>query len=122
MKKLAFIILLLMEFHSLMAQNWEKIGDRPQMGWNTWNKFAGNINEELVRGIADALVETGMRDAGYTYINLDDCWHGQRDAGPAHPGDHGPRHVGAVSHRLGRRRADLVLRSGKGRGHRDLER
>lgn len=80
MKKLAFIILLLMGCHSLMAQKWEKIGDRPQMGWNTWNKFAGNINEELVRGIADALVETGMRDAGYTYINLDDCWHGQRDA------------------------------------------
>ncbi len=80
MRKLAFIILVLTACYSLKAQKWEKIGDRPQMGWNTWNKFGGNINEELVRGIADALVETGMRDAGYTYINLDDCWHGQRDA------------------------------------------
>lgn len=69
-----------MACHAASAQKWEAIGDRPQMGWNTWNKFAGNINEELVRGIADALVETGMRDAGYTYINLDDCWHGERDA------------------------------------------
>ncbi len=48
-------------------------------GWSTWNKFQGNINEELIKGIADAMVESGLADAGYTYINLDDCWHGQRD-------------------------------------------
>ena len=69
MKKILCILLCVVACQGLMAQKWEKIGDRPQMGWNTWNKFAGNINEELVRGIADALVETGMRDAGYTYIN-----------------------------------------------------
>ena len=80
MRKIVCIVLGLFVCLGLEAQKWEKIGDRPQMGWNTWNKFAGNINEELVRGIADALVETGMRDAGYTYINLDDCWHGERDA------------------------------------------
>lgn len=80
MKKILCILLCFAACQGMKAQKWEKIGDRPQMGWNTWNKFGGNINEELVRGIADALVETGMRDAGYTYINLDDCWHGQRDA------------------------------------------
>ena len=80
MRKITTIILCLLVCQGLLAQKWEKIGDRPQMGWNTWNKFAGNINEELVRGIADALVETGMRDAGYVYVNLDDCWHGERDA------------------------------------------
>ena len=62
------------------AQKWEKVGDRPQMGWNSWNKFGGNISEDLIKGIADALVETGLRDAGYVYVNLDDCWHGERDA------------------------------------------
>ncbi len=62
------------------AQKWEHLADTPQMGWSTWNKFQGNISEEIIKGIADALVESGLKDAGYTYINIDDCWHGQRDA------------------------------------------
>ena len=61
------------------AQKWEHLADTPQMGWSTWNKFQGNISEDIVKGIADAMVESGLRDAGYTYINIDDCWHGQRD-------------------------------------------
>ena len=61
------------------AQKWEHLADTPQMGWSTWNKFQGNISEEIIKGIADAMVESGLRDAGYTYINIDDCWHGQRD-------------------------------------------
>ena len=63
----------------LKAQKWEHLADTPQMGWSTWNKFQGNISEDIIKGIADAIVETGLRDAGYTYINIDDCWHGQRD-------------------------------------------
>lgn len=62
------------------AQKWENLADTPQMGWSTWNKFQGNINEEIIKGIADAFVTSGLKDAGYTYINIDDCWHGQRDA------------------------------------------
>ena len=62
------------------AQKWEHLADTPQMGWSTWNKFQGDISEEIIKGIADAMVETGLRDAGYTYINIDDCWHGERDA------------------------------------------
>ena len=62
-----------------MAQKWEGLADTPQMGWSTWNKFQERISEEVIKGIADAMVETGLRDAGYTYINIDDCWHGQRD-------------------------------------------
>ncbi|RZJ97258.1 MAG: glycoside hydrolase family 27 protein [Brevundimonas sp.] len=50
------------------------------MGWNTWNKFACDVNEQLIRGAADAMVATGMKDAGYEYIVIDDCWHGERDA------------------------------------------
>ena len=52
----------------------------PPMGWNSWNKFGCNVSEELIRGAADAIVRSGMRDAGYQYVNVDDCWHGQRDS------------------------------------------
>jgi alpha-galactosidase len=53
----------------------------PPMGWNSWNRFACDVDEELIRQTADALVSTGMRDAGYTHVNLDDCWMArERDA------------------------------------------
>jgi alpha-galactosidase len=52
----------------------------PPMGWNSWNKFACNVNERIVRDSADAMVASGMRDAGYQYVVIDDCWHGPRDA------------------------------------------
>lgn len=46
----------------------------PPMGWNSWNTFAVNINEELIKGVADKMVSSGMKDAGYTYLVLDDGW------------------------------------------------
>jgi alpha-galactosidase len=52
----------------------------PPMGWNSWNKFQCNISEQTVRDTADAMVASGMRDAGYQYVVIDDCWHGPRDA------------------------------------------
>ena len=52
----------------------------PPMGWNTWNKFQCNVSDELVRGMADAMVKSGMKDAGYQYIVIDDCWQVSRDA------------------------------------------
>jgi alpha-galactosidase len=52
----------------------------PPMGWNSWNKFACNITEQTVRDTADAIVTSGMREAGYQYVVIDDCWHGSRDA------------------------------------------
>jgi alpha-galactosidase len=52
----------------------------PPMGWNSWNKFGCNVNEGIVRRVADAMVSSGMRDAGYLYVVIDDCWHGPRDA------------------------------------------
>ncbi len=52
----------------------------PPMGWNSWNHFAGKIDDATVRAQADAMVTSGMRDAGYVYINIDDTWEGQRDA------------------------------------------
>lgn len=52
----------------------------PPMGWNSWNKFACNIDEKIIRSVADAMVANGMRNAGYRYVVIDDCWHGARDA------------------------------------------
>jgi alpha-galactosidase len=52
----------------------------PPMGWNSWNKFAGKIDDATVRGVADAMVSSGMRDAGYIFLNIDDTWQGRRDA------------------------------------------
>jgi alpha-galactosidase len=51
----------------------------PPMGWNSWNRFAEAIDDKTVRQIADALVSTGLRDAGYVYVNIDDGWQGARD-------------------------------------------
>jgi alpha-galactosidase len=62
------------------AQKFDEVGKTPALGWNSWNKFACKINEQLIRETADAMVKRGMRDAGYEYINIDDCWHGERDA------------------------------------------
>ena len=57
------------------------IARTPAMGWNSWNKFAGRVDDASVRGMADAMASNGMREAGYTYINIDDTWEGdQRDA------------------------------------------
>ncbi|MDQ6678114.1 MAG: glycoside hydrolase family 27 protein [Acidobacteriota bacterium] len=52
----------------------------PPMGWNSWNKFAGRVTEEDVKGMADAIVSSGMKDAGYIYVNIDDTWEAGRDA------------------------------------------
>jgi alpha-galactosidase len=52
----------------------------PPIGWNSWNKFACNVSEELIRGAADSIVRTGMKDAGYEYVVIDDCWQVSRDA------------------------------------------
>jgi alpha-galactosidase len=50
------------------------------MGWNSWNYFAGKVTDQDIRNAADAMVESGMKDAGYEYINIDDTWEGERDA------------------------------------------
>jgi alpha-galactosidase len=55
------------------------IGDKlcltPPLGWNSWNVFTSGVSEKLLMEIADAMVNNGMRDLGYQYINIDDFWH-----------------------------------------------
>ena len=50
------------------------------MGWNSWNKFGCNVSEDMIRGMADTVVKSGLKDAGYVYVNIDDCWQVSRDA------------------------------------------
>jgi alpha-galactosidase len=52
----------------------------PPMGWNSWNYFAERVDDKGIRAAADQLVATGMKDAGYVYVNIDDTWEGERDA------------------------------------------
>jgi len=52
----------------------------PPMGWNSWNLFQSKVDDATVRTMADAMVSSGMRDAGYIYVNIDDTWEGVRDA------------------------------------------
>jgi len=58
----------------------QQLAQTPPMGWNSWNKFAEKINAQPVKEIADAMVSSGMKDAGYVYVNIDDTWQGKRDA------------------------------------------
>jgi len=76
MKNMKFLIYLLcfIGFNSLD----NGLGLTPQMGWNTWNKFWCNINEDLIHDSIDALIDSGLVAAGYNYINLDDCWQKYR--------------------------------------------
>jgi len=62
------------------GQKFNQLALTPQMGWNSWNKFTDKVNEQLIRETADAMVASGMKDAGFQYVNIDDCWQGQRDA------------------------------------------
>src|ERR1700732_518844 len=52
----------------------------PPVGWNSWNKFACNVSEDMIKSMADAVVKSGMKDAGYQYVNIDDCWQVSRDS------------------------------------------
>ncbi|GAA0532533.1 alpha-galactosidase [Rhizomicrobium palustre] len=56
----------------------QNLAATPPMGWSSWNKFATDIDDRSIREIADALVSSGLRDAGYIYVNIDDGWQGTR--------------------------------------------
>lgn len=81
MRKNILFLLLFLTSLNVFAQKFEGLALTPQMGWNSWNKFGTDINEQMVKEMADALVSTGLRDAGYNHILLDDGWmEMERDA------------------------------------------
>lgn len=85
---IAYVIIL--GLHSMQGQT-HSLAPTPPMGWSTWNHFHHDISDRLVRAQADAMVASGMRDAGYVYINIDGGWEGYRDAsGILHPNSNFP--------------------------------
>jgi alpha-galactosidase len=64
---------------SLLCAQDSPLAATPPMGWNSWNKFGCNVSEDLIRQIADAMVKSEMKDAGYQYVVIDDCWQVSRD-------------------------------------------
>ena len=66
------------ELPALHKVPYNGLAKTPPMGWNSWNKFAGRIDDATVRAIADAMAANGMKAAGYQYINIDDTWEGDR--------------------------------------------
>jgi alpha-galactosidase len=91
------------------AQKFEELAQTPPMGWNSWNTFGCAIDETKVLAAADALVSSGMRDAGYRYVVVDDCWQAPKRAADgslvADPVrfPHGMAALGARLHALGLR-------------------
>ena len=78
MKNLIVIVGIL--FSTLtFAQKFEGLAPTPPMGWNSWNKFGCDVSEKLIKETADAMVSSGMKDAGYKYVVIDDCWQVGRD-------------------------------------------
>ena len=79
MKKIIWTILLGITFLGVSAQKFDQLAKTPPMGWNSWNKFACNVSEKLIMQMADEMVSSGMQDAGYEYVVIDDCWQVDRD-------------------------------------------
>ena len=75
LKKLFLLLLVITAgYAQSFAQKFEELALTPPMGWNSWNTFQTNINEQMLRDMVETYVSSGMRDAGYTYFVLDDSW------------------------------------------------
>lgn len=79
MKKVILLILTTFLIIGARAQKFDNLAMTPPMGWNSWNKYGCNVSEVLIMGMADAMVSNGMKDAGYQYVVIDDCWQVSRD-------------------------------------------
>ncbi len=78
--KILIMMLSLLVAPSLLAAQDKPLAPTPPMGWNSWNKFGCHVSEDLIRQMADAMLKSGMKDAGYQYIVIDDCWQVERDS------------------------------------------
>ncbi|MGC2764742.1 MAG: glycoside hydrolase family 27 protein [Candidatus Acidiferrum sp.] len=78
---LAFVVFATVFFSARADAQMERnsLAQTPPMGWNSWNKFACNVSEDLIKSVADAIASNGMKDAGYQYVVIDDCWQVSRD-------------------------------------------
>ena len=77
----SLIIILVVLSSQIYAQKFQDLAQTPPMGWNSWNYFeCDNINEQVIKDMADAMISSGMHDVGYEYIVIDDCWQVDRNA------------------------------------------
>jgi alpha-galactosidase len=79
MKRIISLVAISFLFLSISAQKFDQLAKTPPMGWNSWNKYGCNVSETMIMGMADAIVSSGMKDAGYEYVVIDDCWQVSRD-------------------------------------------
>ncbi|KAH9290101.1 hypothetical protein KI387_034218, partial [Taxus chinensis] len=75
------MILFAFSFCDVTNAEFNGAGRTPQMGWNSWNHFGCSVDENIIRGTADALISTGLSKVGYVYVNIDDCWGEQNRDG-----------------------------------------
>ncbi len=106
MKKYFLLLVAAFLFLNAGAQKFDQLARTPPMGWNSWNKFGCNVSETLIKQMADELVSSGMKDAGYEYIVIDDCWQIARDENGEIVPDkdrfpHGMKYVADYVHSLG---------------------
>ncbi|MCW3805381.1 glycoside hydrolase family 27 protein [Plebeiibacterium marinum] len=80
MKYFITTLIALLTSVSIWSQGGDSLALTPPMGWNSWNKFGCNVSETMIKDMVDAMVESGMRDAGYEYVVIDDCWQVGRDS------------------------------------------
>jgi len=78
MKIIGLLVLLFLQFSSIFSLN-NGLALTPAMGWNSWNHFGCNISEQIIRDTADKIVSSGLKELGYIYVNIDDCWQIDRD-------------------------------------------
>ncbi len=97
-------ILILLTACEIPSARAQELAATPPMGWNSWNHFGCKVTDAIVREQARAMATNGMKAAGYEYVNIDDCWQGQRDAkGFIHPNSRFPdmKALGDYIHSLG---------------------
>jgi alpha-galactosidase len=81
MKRLVLLLIALLFLATASAWALDNgLARTPPMGWNSWNKFGCSVNQKIVKDAADAMVTSGMKDAGYEYVVIDDCWQVRRDS------------------------------------------